>query len=177
VAVLDAAVVPDDFHAISSARRKRYRYRICDSPVRDVFARNYCWHLYGRLDAVAMHRSAQALVGTHDFCSFETSGSKRETSVRTIFEITVARGQGGEAGRSPPAPQGVEPIGAELVVIEVEADGFLYNMVRAIVGTLVEVGQGKRDESWPAQVLEARDRRMAGRTAPPQGLFLVRVEY
>jgi tRNA pseudouridine38-40 synthase len=183
VAVLEAALAPADFHAIASARRKRYRYVICDGPLRDVFARHYSWHIYGRLDEAAMHRSAQALAGTHDFSSFETSGSERETSVRTVFEINVARGQGGAAGLPPIAPgqaAGAVPPqqgAGDLVVVEVEADGFLYNMVRAIVGTLVEVGHAKRDESWPAEVLEDRDRRAAGRTAPPQGLFLVHVEY
>jgi tRNA pseudouridine38-40 synthase len=179
MAVLEAAEVPPDFHAIASARRKRYRYLISDSPIRDVFARNYCWHLCGRLDAAAMQRAARPLVGQHDFCSFETSGSERETSVRTVFEISLTRGHAGRFGSHPMASAGLPPecVPDELVIMEVEADGFLYNMVRAIVGTLVEVGQGKRDESWPAAVLGARDRRAAGRTAPPQGLYLVRVEY
>jgi tRNA pseudouridine38-40 synthase len=109
-----------------------------------------------------MHRSAQALVGRHDFSSFETSGSERESSVRTIFELRVRREQGGAKG---------------LITVDVEADGFLYNMVRAIVGTLVEVGRHARDESWPAAVLAARDRKAAGQTAPPQGLFLMGVGY
>lgn len=186
MAVLDAAEAPADFHAIAGARQKRYRYVIRDGPVRDVFARHYCWHIYGRLDAAAMHRSAQALAGTHDFKSFENSGSERENSIRTVFEIAVSREQGDLAGspgiaaatvgQAPSATPGQRGAG-DLVAVEVEADGFLYNMVRAIVGTLVEVGQGKRDDSWPAEVLEARDRRAGGRTAPPQGLFLVRVEY
>jgi tRNA pseudouridine38-40 synthase len=184
VAVRAADLAADDFHAIASARRKRYRYVLCDGPVRDVFARHYCWHPHGRLDEAAMHSSAQPLAGTHDFSSFETAGSERSTSVRTVFEIAVARGQGGAAGLPGTAPGTGRPTdatpaeyGGELVTVEIEADGFLYNMVRAIVGTLVEVGQGRRDEAWPHEVLRARDRRAAGRTAPPQGQFLVRVEY
>jgi tRNA pseudouridine38-40 synthase len=162
ISVLEATEAPEGFHAIVGARRKRYRYELCDGPIRDVFARSYVWHCYTPLDDKAMHRAGQALVGTHDFASFQTSGSPRETSVRTVFELCVVRGQGDLADR---------------VTLEIEADGFLYNMVRAIVGTLVEVGQGRRDEAWPAEVLAARNRQAAGRTAPPQGLFLVRVDY
>jgi tRNA pseudouridine38-40 synthase len=159
LALVEAA---DDFHATGNAVRKRYRYVMHDGPVRDVFERRYAWHCHGRLDDAAMCRAAQALLGTHDFASFETHGSQRQTSVRTIYEISLDRGQGAAEHR---------------IVLEVEADGFLYNMVRAIVGTLVEVGRGRQAESWPAQVLAARDRKAAGQTAPAQGLFLVRVDY
>ena len=99
--------------------------------------------------------------------SFETSGAERAGSVRTIYNLPVERGRAGESGLGT----------ADLVTVEVEADGFLYNMVRAIVGTLVEVGRGARQASWVAEVLEAADRRVAGPTAPPEGLFLVRVDY
>jgi tRNA pseudouridine38-40 synthase len=162
MAVLSVELAPADFHATGCAVRKRYRYAIDDGLNRDVFQRHYVWHYRSRLDAAAMHRAAQALLGKHDFSSFETSGSGRESSVRTIFEIRVERGQGAHADR---------------VTVEVEADGFLYNMVRTIVGTLVEVGRGTQNEAWPAQVLAACNRSAAGQTAPPQGLFLVRVEY
>jgi tRNA pseudouridine38-40 synthase len=162
MAVLEVSHAADDFHARRSARGKRYRYQLEDGPVRHVFERQYVWHYRTRLDHSAMHRAAQSLVGTNDFSSFETSGSPRESSVRTVLEITVARGQGRGEGR---------------LDLEIEADGFLYNMVRTIVGTLVEVGRGERDDTWPAQVLAARDRKQAGQTAPPQGLFLIRVDY
>jgi tRNA pseudouridine38-40 synthase len=162
MAVLAAVEAAADFHATGRAVRKRYEYALDDGPIRDVFGRRYAWHCRWRLDAAAMHRAAQALVGTHDFSSFETHGSPRETSVRTVFQISVERGQGGRG---------------EKLTLAVEADGFLYNMVRTIVGTLVEVGRGTQDEAWPAQVLAARQRHAAGQTAPPQGLFLVRVDY
>ena len=162
VAVLAAAEAPEGFHALRDAVRKRYRYVIHDGPVRDVFRRHYCWWHHGRLDAEAMDRAARPLVGRHDFSSFQSSGAERASSVRTIYEIGVGRGQGGDA---------------RLITIEVEANGFLYNMVRAIVGTLVEVGRGARSEPWVAEVLAAADRRAAGSNAPPQGLFLVHVDY
>lgn len=162
VAVLEAGEAAEGFHATRHARRKRYRYLIDNGPVRDVFCRRYCWHFPAPLDAAAMHRAAQCLVGRHDFSSFQTSGSPRKTSVRTIYEIAVRRGEGPTSGR---------------ITIEVEADGFLYNMVRTIVGSLVGIGRGARPEAWLAQVLAAADRRVAGPTAPPQGLFLVEVEY
>ena len=160
--VLAVAEAPVGFHAIRDAVRKRYRYLLHDGPVHDVFRRHQVWHYRQSLDAAAMHRAAQALLGKHDFRSFESAWPQRTSSVRTIFEISVVRGISGDEN---------------LIALEVEADGFLYNMVRAIVGTLVEVGRGTRDESWPAEVLAAQDRRVAGMTAPPQGLFLLRVEY
>ena len=162
IAVLDAAHAADDFHPIRDAVRKRYRYVIHDGPIRDVFRRRYCWQYNSRLDAAAMSRAARALVGTHDFSSFETTGAERKDSIRTVYELQVEQGRGAQK---------------DLITIEVEADGFLYNMVRAIVGTLVEVGRAAQDESWVAEVLAAADRRAAGPTAPPQGLFLVRVDY
>jgi tRNA pseudouridine38-40 synthase len=161
-----AAVLVEDaqpgFNARRDARRKRYRYQICDGRVRDVFRRRYAWQIYRHLDAAAMSRAAQTFLGRHDFASFETSGSPRETSMRTIFDFTIQR---------------LERPQDHVVQIEVEADGFLYNMVRNLVGTLVEVGQGRQNEMWVGEVLAACSRRSAGQTAPPQGLFLVHVSY
>jgi tRNA pseudouridine38-40 synthase len=163
MAVLDVAEVHESFHATHDALRKRYRYVIHNGPIRDVFSRRYAWHYaHRRLEVDAMQRAAAALIGTHDFSSFETTGSPRKTSVRTVYDLRIERGRG-ERKR--------------FVTLEIEANGFLYNMVRTIVGTLVDVGRGARPESWPGEVLQAMDRRLAGRTAPPQGLFLVNVEY
>lgn len=155
VAVEEASV---NFHATHDAVRKTYRYQIHNGRTPDVFNRRCVWHYPQPLDAEKMLAAAQALVGKHDFSSFESAGSERPDSIRTLFAANVVR----EADR---------------VTIEVTGDGFLYNMVRAIVGTLVEVGKGSRDVAWPAEVLAACDRRRAGQTAPPHGLFLVRVEY
>jgi len=160
--VFQVAEAPAGFHALRNALRKRYRFVIQDGRLPDLFSRRYVWHVFQRLDADAMRRSAASLLGTHDFTSYETAGSPRLTSVRTVLDLAVERRQAELTDR---------------VIIEVEADGFLYNMVRNIVGTLVQVGQGRAGESWPAEVLALCDRTKAGMTAPAQGLFLVGVEY
>ena len=111
----------------------------------------------------AMSEAAKHLVGTYDFASFQAAGSDRKSTVRTVRDLVVAedRGRGGCRG----------------LVIEIEANGFLYNMVRNIVGSLLEVGRGKESPDWLARVRDAADRTVAGPTAPPQGLFLVKVDY
>jgi tRNA pseudouridine38-40 synthase len=160
--VFEVTRAPDGFDALRHALRKRYRYVLEDGRERDLFQRKYLWHIWQRLDVAAMHVAAAPLVGMHDFRSFQTTGSSRLTTVRTIFDLLVERRVGELTDR---------------IIIEVEADGFLYNMVRNIVGTLVAVGKGKEPTAWPAEVLEQRDRTKAGMTAPAQGLFLVGVEY
>jgi len=154
--------VESQFHARRDARRKHYRYVIHNAAVADPFVRHYSWHVRLPLDERAMHEAAQALVGRHDFASYQTHGSERQTTVRTVERIEVARGGVPEEHR---------------LTFDVVADGFLYNMVRNITGTLVEVGRGVKPVAWPGQVLDALDRRAAGPTAPPQGLFLVCVDY
>jgi tRNA pseudouridine38-40 synthase len=175
VAILAVVPARDGFHATHDALAKRYRYQVHYGRTPPVFDRRYTWHYPHALDTAAMHRAGQALVGTHDFASFESTGSERPDSVRTIHELSVTHVaeflRNSEAAVSEKLPNG------DRVTIEVAGDGFLYNMVRAIVGTLLEVGRGRRDENWPAEVLAARDRRRAGQTAPPHGLFLVSVEY
>jgi len=162
VLVFEVERAADGFHALRDAVRKRYRYVIEDGRERDLFARKYLWHVYQRLDVEAMREAAAPLVGTHDFASYETSGSPRLTTVRTVLDLIMERRQAELTDR---------------IIIEVEANGFLYNMVRNIVGTLVQVGKGRGAVTWPAEILALRDRTKAGMTAPPQGLFLVGVEY
>jgi tRNA pseudouridine38-40 synthase len=160
--VFDVQRAPDGFHAQKYAVRKRYRYLIEDGRPRDLFARNYLWHIRQRLDIEAMQTAGNALLGKHDFISYEGGGSSRITTERTIFDLFVERRQSELTHR---------------IAIEVEAYGFLYNMVRIIVGTLVQVGKGKESIDWPAKLLELRDRAKSGMTAPAQGLYLVGVQY
>lgn len=175
IAVRDFADVSPEFHATWSARRKTYRYVIHTSRVRDPFSRRHAWRMSQELDAAAMAEAAAHLVGRHDFRCFETQGSPRVDTVRTLFDVRVER-CGPWAVLSPeasPQPAAAGPF----VVIEVTGDGFLYNMVRAIAGTLAEVGIGKRPPAGVAALIASGRRAAAGQTAPPQGLFLVRVEY
>ena len=162
VAILELGSAPQGFHPIRDAKRKRYRYILNDAEIHDVFSRRYCWQYPGPLCTSAMLRAGKDLIGTHDFASFQSAGSPRESTVRTISDLCVQRPRGGDRGE---------------IWIEVEADGFLYNMVRAIVGTLTEVGRGAEREDWCERVLHAQDRSQGGPTAPAQGLFLVSVDY
>jgi tRNA pseudouridine38-40 synthase len=158
VVVREAADAPDDFDANRDAKRKLYRYVIHDGPVPDLFLRRYCCHARHRLDAPAMARAAAVLRGRHDFRCFETEWPNRASSVRTVTHLAVNRF-------------------TDYLWIDVEADGFLYNMVRAIAGTLMNVGRGYWPESEVGAILAAGDRTRAGPTAPASGLFLMRVTY
>jgi tRNA pseudouridine38-40 synthase len=158
VVVREAADVPESFDANRDAKRKLYRYVIHDGSVPDLFMRRYCYHTRYRLDAALMARAAACLRGTHDFHSFETEWPNRASSMRTITHLAVNRF-------------------GEWIWLDVEADGFLYNMVRAIAGTLINVGRGYWPETRVAEIVEARDRARAGPTAPAQGLFLMCVNY
>lgn len=150
------------FHAIRNAITKRYRYLLHDGPLRDVFGRQYAWHVRTPLDAERMHAAAQHWLGRHDFSSFQTQGSVRTSTVRTVLEVGIQRGWRGER---------------DLLAFEVEADGFLYNMVRTMIGTLVKIGDGTRPTQWAEEVLAACDRSAAGMTTPAHGLYLVHVQY
>jgi tRNA pseudouridine38-40 synthase len=158
VVVREAADVPESFDANRDARRKLYRYVIHDGPVPDLFLRRYYCQSRHALDDLAMRRAADLLKGRHDFHSFETDWPNRMSSVRTITHLAVNR------------------VG-NWIWLDVEADGFLYNMVRAIAGTLMNVGRGYWPESQVTAILAAEDRSLAGPTAPAQGLFLMRVSY
>lgn len=156
--VREVVDMPQSFDANRDARRKLYRYVIHDGPVPDPFLRRFYHQSRHPLDAAAMRRAAEPLKGRHDFHSFETDWPNRMSSVRTITHLAVNR------------------VG-DWIWIDVEADGFLYNMVRAIAGTLINIGRGYWPEEHVARILEAEDRREAGPTAPAQGLFLMRVTY
>jgi len=162
IAVLALEDAPAGFHAINDALSKRYRYRVQTGPLRDVFLRDDAWHVWHVLDFAAMQQAARVLYGKHDFRSFQTAGSARKSTVRHVTDLTLE----------------CEPhLEGQLITLEIEADGFLYRMVRNIVGSLVDVGRAKQSAEWIAEVLRACDRRLAGVTAPPQGLYLVKVRY
>ena len=158
VCVRSVMEVPQSFCANKDAVRKMYRYVIQEGRLHDPFMRKYAWFVRQNLDVEAMSRASRCLLGRHDFRCFETEWPNRLTSIRTITHLAVSRF-------------------GEFVWIDVEADGFLYNMVRAIAGTLVQVGRGFWPEHQVEAVLKGMDRRLAGPTAPPEGLFLMRVSY
>lgn len=180
IVIVEARDVSLELHATFSAVRKRYRYVIHDGEVCPPFLKRYCAPSKFALDVGRMHEAAQELLGRHDFRCFEKEYPNKETSVRTIFEAVVRRTGGWDLWQSslghnstPEHANKHEPF----VVFEVEADGFLYNMVRSIVGTLTEVGRGKRPVWALRDVIQSLDRSTAGMTAVPQGLYLVRVDY
>ncbi|WP_354443458.1 tRNA pseudouridine(38-40) synthase TruA [Marinobacter sp. MBR-99] len=147
-----------DFHARFSAVYRRYRYVILNRPVRPGIQRGQVSWTFRPLEVSSMHRAAQALVGEHDFSSFRAAGCQSRTPVRYLERISVTRK-------------------GDYVVIDVQANAFLHHMVRNIAGALMAVGAGKQPESWIGEVLSSRDRKLAGVTAPPDGLYLVDVGY
>jgi len=162
VRVLEAEEVAADFHPQFAATSKTYRYRIWNSDIVSPFERQYVWHVFGALDVAAMNEAARMLEGTHDFAAFQGTGSDVKTTERTVFSSLVLR----QDERS-----------ESVIRYEVSGAGFLRHMVRAIVGTLVEIGRGRRPPEWMREVVASRNRSEAGVTAPAAGLFLVRVEY
>lgn len=178
VFVWKAEEADSDFHPIQDTVRKRYRYLIQDGDSPEIFLRRYAWRMgkltASRLDAEAMAEGAKYLLGTHDFAALENIGSPRTSSVRTILDVSVKRGIASDA-----VPLFLPTIGTpeDFIQIEVEADGFLYNMVRNIAGTLMEVGRGKHSPEWIRDLIASGDRSKGGPTAPPQGLFLLWIEF
>jgi len=159
VAVRWAAVVDDGFHARFSARGKVYRYRVWNGEVRSPLRARWTHAEPRALDLGGMSQAAKELVGRHDFASFQAAGAEVDSTVRTLTRFEISGCPGDE------------------IAFEVAGEGFLRHMVRNLVGTLLEVGRGRRTVSSVAETLAARDRRRAGPTAPACGLTLVRVEY
>jgi tRNA pseudouridine38-40 synthase len=159
IRVLSVEEADAGFHARFSARSKTYRYVIRNAPIATPFERAYVWHVPGRLNIEAMRDAAAMVVGTHDFAAFQSVGTETPGSVRTIVRSEVRE---------------IEP---SLLAYEVTGDGFLRYMVRALTGTLVEIGRGWREPSCISDLLAGGRRADAGATAPPHGLFLVAVDY
>jgi len=151
--------VEEGFHARRDSKSKVYEYRILNRSLRSPFHHGYAWHIPQRLDLKEMKEATQYLIGEHDFSSFRSVGTPTRTAVRKVIRAEWKRGRVG------------------LVRFEIEANGFLKQMVRAIVGTLVEVGKGKMSADEFRRILESKDRKKAGPTAPAHGLFLKEVKY
>lgn len=158
ITVVDACQAEDGFNAIASCRKKEYIYRILNRRIPDPFLEKRVCFYPSPLDIGAMERTAAAFVGTHDFAAVRSVGTATKTTVRTVYGCGVRRD-------------------GDLITVRVCANGFLYNMVRAMVGTMVYAGYGKlRPEDIP-RLLETRDRRLTGPTMPPQGLYMCNVWY
>ena len=153
-----ARIVSQDFHARHSALSRRYRYILYDEPLKPTVLVGQLTHVRQTLDVEAMHLAAQSLIGEHDFSAFRAAGCQSRTAMREIRAIAVYRHN-------------------RFIVLEVEANAFLLHMVRNITGTLLQVGSGKQPASWVHELLKGRDRNKSGKTAPPDGLFLVNVDY
>ncbi len=163
IRVMAAERVPETFHARFAATAKTYRYRIWNTGVACPFERAFTWHVVEPLDRRAMADAAGLLEGPHDFAAFKAAGGATRSTEREVYSSQVIGG--------------LSPGGPALLVYEISGTGFLRHMVRTIVGTLVEIGRGRRPVEWMAEVLAGRDRALAGPTAPAHGLVLVGVEY
>ena len=148
----------EGFHARFDVVRKHYRYTVRNSPHAGAFDRNTVLHYHYALDMESMNRAAAALTGEHDFAAFKSAGTELESTVRRIYRAEWSRD-------------------GSILTFDIAGSGFMYNMVRIVVGTLLEIGTGRRPEDSIKTALETRDRRDAGATAPAHGLMLYRVEY
>ena len=173
------------FNARFDAQKKWYRYVIHNSPIRNPFLRNAVFWQRSTLNQQAMHDAASCLLGEHDFRSFETQWPNRSSSIRTMFHASVTRLSGWNAwqtttpGKPPVASNSHSELAdaCEFIAFDFQANGFLYNMVRSLVGTLIHVGRGRWTSAEFQKILTSGSRAHAGETAPPQGLYLMKVDY
>ena len=173
IAVTRVEKVSPDFHSRFDAKAKIYRYTILNRGYRSAFLRDKAYFYPYPLDIKLMQKEARILLGRHDFKSFCASGSSAKDTVRTIKRISIKRSKLNIETREP-RPENRDP---NLIIIEIEADGFLYNMVRNIVGTLMEIGRGRLSKGGLKKIFAAGDRKLAGPTAPACGLCLLKVKY
>jgi tRNA pseudouridine38-40 synthase len=162
ISVRDAVEVPLRFNPLRLSTGKRYRYQVYSARKPDPIGARTQWWVPQLMELPPMQAAAQLIVGQHDFAAFQTTGSPRSTTIREVRELTI---------------EAAEHMDGIRFTIEVEASGFLYNMVRNIAGTLVQIGVGRKPPEWITEVLASRDRREAGQTAPACGLFLLEVKY
>ena len=158
IAVLDAETVNDDFNARFDAKGKEYIYKIYNGRVRDPFSQKLAYFHKYPLDAVLMNEQAKDFIGTYDFSAFCAAGATVNTTVRTVFDAGVERD-------------------GETVIFRVTGDGFLYNMVRIMAGTLIYIAEGKIEKGAIPRIIESKNRLLAGKTAAPEGLYLNKVFY
>lgn len=163
IRVQSAREVDESFHPRFSARRRTYRYTIDDGPLPNPLLRRVAAHLRAELDVAAMVEAATVFMGRHDFAAWQSAGSPAGTTVRTVYRLKVRRR--------------ANVLGSRLIEFEIEADAFLYRMVRNIVGALIRVGQGELSRQDLQRLMEGRDRTKCPPPAPPQGLCLIRVKY
>jgi tRNA pseudouridine38-40 synthase len=177
IRVVDVEDAPPGFHARFGATSKTYHYRIANALVLSPFLRRWAWHVPWTLDIDAMGEAAARLEGEHDFAAFQSAGAAVHSTVRRILVSRLVDAP--QAGVLPPTPGAlpVAPLDGHLLVYEVEGTGFLRHMVRAIAGTLVEVGSGRARPARIGELLERPDRALAGPTAPACGLCLAGVRY
>ncbi len=158
VSVLWSRQVPEEFHARFSAERRSYRYLILNRSMRSALQHGRVTWIHRPLDAEVMHKAARVLLGTHDFSSYRALGCQAKSPVRTLHRISVRRC-------------------GEILELGIEANAFLHHMVRNIAGVLIAIGKGEAGSDWAKEVLELRDRRLGGVTAPPDGLYFEKVHY
>lgn len=162
ITVRQVQAAPDGFHAIRDAIEKTYCYHVQYGRIQDPLRLGSCWFTPGQLNITAMRQAAEAVTGQHDFASFQGANSDRKSTVRTIHRLEI---------------ESCEVHGFPAAELRFTANGFLYNMVRNLVGTLVRIGQERETIEWMTWVRDQHDRSVAGQTAPPQGLFLEEVIY
>jgi tRNA pseudouridine38-40 synthase len=170
VRIISVEEVAASFHARFSTSRKTYRYRIWNADLLNPFERDYAWHVRETLAIDAMESAARSLEGRHDFAAFQAADGTQRTTEREIFTSRLF-------ARDDDPGNELSPSAGRLITYEISGSGFLRHMVRAIAGSLVEVGCARHSHEWLSEVLASRDRTRAGPTAPAHGLFLVRVDY
>ena len=171
IVILSCDQASDDFHPRYDATAKTYHYNILNRTLPTAIGRAYCWHIKKKLDIIAMKKAIHLITGTHDFKAFENTGSPRSHTVRTIYKAGV------DAAMTETEHCRQTPSNDDIITIHITANGFLRYMVRNIVGTLVDVGRSKLTPADFAAILAEKDRGLASATAPPQGLFLISVQY